>query len=173
MKHPTSRREFLRTSLGAACLAGAGPSAVADGSSPTSSPPLPIEKGVLVSMLPRQLSYIDRFKIARDSGFVALQVAATPDPHEAETIKEAAEKTGLRIDSVMNMVHWKYPLSSSDPAVVEKSLQGTRTSLHNAELWGARCILLVPAVVNERTSYRQAWVRSQRQIRKLIHSPKS
>src|SRR5207244_13295052 len=51
--------------------------------------------------------------------------------------ESAAEKTGIRIDSVMNMDHWEYPLSSSDPAVVEKSLAGMRTSLHNAKLWGS------------------------------------
>ena len=68
----------------------------------------------------------------------------------------------------MNMDHWKYPLSSSDPDVVEKSLTGMRTSLHNAKLWGADAVLLVPAVVNPQTSYRDAWTRSQAQIRKLI-----
>ena len=68
----------------------------------------------------------------------------------------------------MNMDHWQYPLSSSDPAVVEKSLAGMRTSLHNAKLWGADAVLLVPAVVNPQTSYRDAWTRSQSQIRKLI-----
>jgi hexulose-6-phosphate isomerase len=68
----------------------------------------------------------------------------------------------------MNMDHWKYPLSSSDPAVVEKSLAGMRTSLHNAKLWGSDAVLLVPAVVNPQTSYREAWERSQQQIRKLI-----
>src|SRR5207237_4089875 len=85
-----------------------------------------------------------------------------------EEIKGAAQKAGIRIDSVMNMDHWDYPLSSSDPAVVEKSLAGMRTSLHNAKLWGADTVLLVPAVVNPQTSYRDAWTRSQQQIRKLI-----
>src|SRR5947207_12294091 len=33
--------------------------------------------------------------------------------------------------------HWQYPLSSSDPAVIDKSLNGMRTSLRNAKLWGA------------------------------------
>jgi len=69
---------------------------------------------------------------------------------------------------VMNMDHWKYPLSSSDTAVVEKSLAGMRTSLHNAKLWGSDVVLLVPAVVNPQTSYREAWSRSQTQIRKLL-----
>src|SRR5947207_15237887 len=64
--------------------------------------------------------------------------------------------------------HWQYPLSSSDPAVIDKSLNGMRTSLRNAKLWGADVVLLVPAVVNSQTSYRDAWTRSQTQIRKLI-----
>jgi len=68
----------------------------------------------------------------------------------------------------MNMDHWKYPLSSNDPAVVEKSLAGMRTSLHNAKVWGADAVLLVPAVVNPQTSYRDAWTRSQKEIRTLL-----
>jgi len=51
---------------------------------------------------------------------------------------------------------------------VEKSLAGMRTSLQNAKLWGSDAVLLVPAVVNPQTSYRDAWTRSQQQIRKLI-----
>ena len=66
------------------------------------------------------------------------------------------------------MDHWKYPLSSSDRAAVEKSLAGMRTSLHNAKLWRADVVLLVPAVVDAKTSYRDAWARSQKEIRTLI-----
>lgn len=119
-------------------------------------------------MLPKNLSYADRFKLARDVGFEALQVNTTPKPDEALEIKRAAETAGLRIDSVMNMDHWKWPLSSADPAVVEKSVDGMRTSLNNAKLWGAGYVLLVPAVVNPETSYRDAWSRSQTEIRKLL-----
>jgi L-ribulose-5-phosphate 3-epimerase len=68
----------------------------------------------------------------------------------------------------MNMAHWKYPLSSADPAVVAESVKGMQTSLRNAHFWGADTVLLVPAVVNPQTSYRDAWTRSQEQIRKLI-----
>jgi hexulose-6-phosphate isomerase len=153
-----SRRTFLEASLAAASsttLAAA-------------KAPLAMKKGVLIGMLPKNLSYLDRFRMARDVGFEALQAQTTPDQHKAEEIKTAAQKAGLQIDSVMNMLHWKYPLSSSDPAVVEKSLNGMRASLRNAKLWGAHSVLLVPAVVNAQTSYRDAWERSQRQIRKLI-----
>jgi L-ribulose-5-phosphate 3-epimerase len=83
-------------------------------------------------------------------------------------MKDSAAKAGIKIHSVMNMDHWKYPLSSADPAVVEKSLEGARVSIQNAHLWGADTVLLVPAVVNAETSYRDAYKRSQENIRKLI-----
>jgi L-ribulose-5-phosphate 3-epimerase len=165
MSNP-SRREFLKTSLTAACAAGLGASLPA--STLAADSPLPIKKGVLLEMLPAKLSYADRFRLARDVGFDVVQAPTTPDERTAEEIKKAADAASIRIDSVMNMDHWKYPLSSADTAVIEKSLTGMRTSLHNAKLWGADAVLLVPAVVNPQTSYRDAWTRSQTQIRKLI-----
>jgi len=153
------RRTFLTTSAGFA--AGAGMLSAAGGK-------LPIKKAVLLEMLPAKLSYTDRFQLARDVGFEETECPTTPDEHAAEEIKKAAEKTGLRIHSVMNMDHWQYPLSSADPAVVAKCVKGMETSLRNASFWGADTVLLVPAVVNPQTSYRDAWTRSQQQIRKLI-----
>jgi L-ribulose-5-phosphate 3-epimerase len=129
---------------------------------------LRIQKGILVDMLPKNLSYAQRFKIARGAGFEVLQAPTTPNPAEAKEMAKAADDAGIRIDSVMNMSHWKYPLSSSNQEVVAKGLEGMRTSLHNAHLWGAGAVLLVPAVVNPETSYREAWVRSQKQIRTLV-----
>ncbi|HXG67692.1 MAG TPA: sugar phosphate isomerase/epimerase family protein [Blastocatellia bacterium] len=127
-----------------------------------------LKKAVLISMLPKQMTYRDRFKLAMDVGFEGLEAQTVADPKEAEEIKEAAAATGLRIHSVMNMDHWRYPLSSSDPSVVERSIRGVETSLRNAKLWGADTVLLVPAVVDPKTSYRDAYTRSQAQVRKLI-----
>ena len=175
----TSRREFLKYSAGTVCAAGicggaeaannlrravATPSAAAADANAAPQ----IKKGVLLRMTPTSLSYADRFKMARDAGFEVVQAGTTPDEATAEEIKEAASAAGLRIDSVENMDHWKDPLSSSDPAAVERSLESMRTSLRNAKLWGSDAVLLVPAVVNEQTSYRDAWTRSQAQIRTLI-----
>ncbi|HKS95739.1 MAG TPA: TIM barrel protein [Terriglobia bacterium] len=175
MKTELSRRDFLKTSAVGACGATmtgalAQPLTAATGGTGAEPvpDPLPIKKGVLLGMLPKQLSYADRFKLARDVGFSAVQAYTTPDQHEAEEIKKAADAAGIKIDSVMNEGHWEWPLSSSDPAVVEKSLNAMRTSLHNAKLWGCYSVLLVPAVVNPQTGYRDAWTRSQTQIRKLI-----
>jgi hexulose-6-phosphate isomerase len=129
---------------------------------------LPIRRAVEFSMLPRGIPVLDRFQMARDAGFEAIECPTTPDAAAAEEILAASRKTALPIHSVMNSEHWRSPLSSADPAVVEKSLEGMRTSLRNAKLWGADTVLLVPAVVNPETSYAQAWERSQREIRKLI-----
>lgn len=164
-----SRRHFLKTSVcaaGAAALAGTGGRTL---TAATPSPEaLPIKKGILFSMLPTHLSYRDRLKLAHEIGFEVLQAPTEPDGDKAEELRKAADAAQVRIDSVMNMDHWKYPLSSGDPAVVEKSLAGMRTSLHNANLWGSEVVLLVPAVLDPQTSYREAWTRSQKEIRKLL-----
>src|ERR1700740_1380239 len=175
MMRPPTRREFLKSSVTAACAASLGGGSLADSllagatsRAPASPPTLSIKKGVWYEMLPAKLSATERFKMARDVGFEVAQVPTEPDERKAEEIKKAADTAQIRIDSVMNMDHWKYPLSSSDPAVVEKSLAGMRTSLHNAKLWGSDVVLLVPAVLNPQTSYREAWSRSQHEIRKLL-----
>src|SRR5580704_1585720 len=98
--HIPSRREFLKSTVTAACSAGLGVCGFTElvGASPASrsalaAPPLaslPIKKGVLLEMLPAKLSYADRMKMARDVGFEVIQAPTTPDEHEAEEIKKAA-----------------------------------------------------------------------------------
>jgi len=129
---------------------------------------LPIHKAVLFSMLPEGMSILDRFQLARDTGFEQTECGTTDDQRQAEETLAASKKTGVRIHSVMNRDHWKYPLSSRDPEVVSKSMEGLKTSFRNASLWGADTVLLVPAVVNPETSYQEAWERSQAQIRKIL-----
>jgi hypothetical protein len=83
-----------------------------------------------------------------------VQAPTTPNPKAADEIKSAAQDARIRIDSVMNMPHWKYPLSSP----------GMRTSLYNAQLWGSEEVLLVEvgalaikSIVSQRVAFaRQA-----------------
>jgi len=156
-----SRRDLLSK---AAVLAGAG----AAGTRRMRAQGGHIKPSVLISMLPPELSYLDRFKLAVDIGFRHMEVRTVDDDSEARQINDAAGKAGLRIHSVMNMRHWKHPLSSPDSQDVDLSLEGMQASLRQAELYGADAVLLVPAVVRDDTPYEQAWERSQQQIRKLI-----
>jgi hexulose-6-phosphate isomerase len=160
------RRTFLASLaagvLGAAHRSGAQSADVA---------PDKIRKAVLISMLdkiPGVASYSDRFALARDVGFEGIEMRTISRAEEAAEVREAAQKTGLRIHSVMNADHWKFPLSSGDPQIVNQCVAGMETSLRNAALWGADTVLLVPAVVDATTSYRQAWQRSQRVIRERL-----
>jgi hexulose-6-phosphate isomerase len=152
-----TRRRFLSY---AAALA-AGPPLVR---SQTSG----ISKAVLISMLPKELSYVDRFRLAVDVGFRSMEAQTVDSLEEARQIKDAADQAGLRIHSVMNMAHWAYPLSSPNPADVTASLAGIAASLDQAKLWGADTVLLVPAVVRPDTTYEQAWERSQGVIRERV-----
>jgi hexulose-6-phosphate isomerase len=123
------------------------------------------KKAVLISMLAKDRPYLERFGIARAAGFDAIEMQTIASAEEASEIRDAARQTGIRIHSVMNADHWRFPLSSADRDVVDRSVAGMETSLRNAALWGADAVLLVPAVVDQTTAYRDAWTRSQQVIR--------
>ncbi|MFB3903894.1 MAG: sugar phosphate isomerase/epimerase family protein [Acidobacteriota bacterium] len=160
-----TRRDFLKVSGAAIATLGAGR---AQDSGQQASGARTINKGVLISMLPAQLPYEERFRLAQRVGFEGVEAQTVTDSSVVAEIQEASKKTGMKIHSVMNMDHWKYPLSSADRAVVERSMKGMETSLRNAKEWGASTVLLVPAVVNSETSYKDAYTRSQERVRELI-----
>jgi hexulose-6-phosphate isomerase len=169
-----NRRRFLQTLTAVVAATPAGLAAArqnpapATGGAPSPLNPATLRKSTLISMLPRQQSYAERFAIARDAGFEAIEMQTIGSDAEAAEIKAASASTGLKIHSVMNADHWRFPLSSADPEVVSKCVAGMETSIRNAQLWGAETVLLVPAVVNATTSYRDAWTRSQRIIRERL-----
>jgi hexulose-6-phosphate isomerase len=160
----THRRSFLKLMAAAA----AAPVLRASAQQTPAAQATGIRKSTLINMLPRDRPYVERFRIAREAGFEAIEMQTIASPEEAAEIKEASAKAGLRIHSVMNMDHWRLPLSSGDPEVVSGSVKGMETSLRNAALWGADAVLLVPAVVDDKTSYRDAYTRSQKVIRERL-----
>jgi L-ribulose-5-phosphate 3-epimerase len=160
------RRAFLEMATAASALAALRPRTASAGQA--AGPAGGLKKGVYVSMLPKELGYSDKFKLALDVGFQGIEIGTISDPAVAAEIKEASARTGLKIHAVMNADHWRYPLSSADPEVVAKSVAGMETSLRNARLWGADAVLLVPGVVNAETAYKDAWTRSQKVIKERI-----
>jgi L-ribulose-5-phosphate 3-epimerase len=164
------RRTFLKTLATIVGSAAASPILAQQPAGGQASPPNPatIKKSTLISMLPRDKPYVERFAMAKDAGFEAVEMQTITADAEAAEIREASQKSSLTIHSVMNMEHWRSPLSSADPEVVARSVKGMEASLRNAALWGADTVLLVPAVVDASTSYRDAWTRSQRVIRERL-----
>lgn len=129
--------------------------------------PKGLKKALVLSMIPDNLSYVERFKLAAEVGFEGIEAPPTNDPNEIRKLRAASEASGIPIHSII-YGGWHAPLSSGDPQVIEKGLQDVRAALHCAKELGADTVLLVPAIVNEGTRYHDAYVRSQHNIRKLI-----
>lgn len=172
MAHDSSRRSFLKqagvASAAAAASSAFGSTTSASAATTAAAPGGSPKKAVLIGMLPKDLPYQERFALAREVGFEGMEVNTIDDPAEAEKIGKAAQAAKLPIHSVMNSEHWRSPLSSSDPAVVDKSVKGMLTSIGNAKLLGADTVLLVPAVVDAKTGYQDAWTRSHKVITERI-----
>jgi len=161
------RRTFLKILAAAIAAVPAVPAAAQTTAFPATGARR-IRKSILINMLPKELPWAQRFAMARQAGFEAIEMQTVTRDEEAAEVKEAAAGAGLRIHSVMNMDHWRLPLSSSDPDVVRRGILGMETSMRNAKLWGADAVLLVPAVVDATTGYKDAYQRSQRAIREQL-----
>ncbi|MDH7601849.1 MAG: sugar phosphate isomerase/epimerase family protein [Armatimonadota bacterium] len=165
-----NRREFLRMALGTTAafrVATTRSSAVA----PThqlkdAGDPGSLKKAVILDMIPERQSLEERFALARDLGFQGLEVRPADDLSLADQMREAAQKTGIRLHSVM-FGGWQAPLSSPDKQTAEKGAEGIRSALKFAKEVGADGVLVVPAVVNEQVRYAEAYERSQRYLREL------
>ncbi len=119
----TTRRTALKSLAGVFMAAGStspGTRPPAASAQPANPAPGAFRKAVLISMLPKERSYAERFAIAGAAGFEAVEMQTIERPDEATEIAEAAST------------------------------------------------LLVPAVVDPATSYRDAWSRSQRVIRERL-----
>jgi len=165
MTTTVNRREFLLKSssiaIGGALLSTAThtrPAAAATG----------IRKGACIGVLPDKMTVLQKFEVAKRAGFEGVEPNTLTTADDVKQYKQAAEKTGLKITSIMNSDHWKYPLSDNDPEVVKKCIEGLKTSMHNAHDLGAEAVLLVPGVVAADVRYADVYKRSQEQIRKLL-----
>ena len=168
------RRYFFKSSF-ARLLAGAAlnsgmlnPSKVI--SQPVSSEKFKgqLRKSVYWGMFPESLSIEEKFALAKRIGLDGVEVPTIEEPAQVEKFKKTAKKTGISIHSIMNMKHWEYPFSSSKSSDIKIGMEGMKTSLHNARAFGADTVLLVPAVVNAETSYKDAYTRSQKHIKELL-----
>jgi hexulose-6-phosphate isomerase len=114
-----------------------------------------------------KLSIAERLQVAADAGFTSVEPNTVFNAKDLAAIESGARDAGLTVDAVICSTHWSSPLSDPDPAVYEKTLAGMRTSLLNAKNLGADMVLLVPAVVNPKVQYKDAWTRSVDRVKHL------
>lgn len=157
-----NRREFLYAGVSAAVLAGtrsAGARPVQD---------KPVKKAVILGMVKGGATVEEKFAILKGAGFDGVEIPPTFDASEQEKFRAASEKTGLEIHSVIYGGWGKNLLSNPDPAAREVAVETLKRGLHCAKAVGANNLLLVPAVVDAKTRYVEAYERSQEGIRKAI-----
>ncbi len=130
-----------------------------------------LRKALLLNMLPKELSMEERFQLAGRVGFEALEVPPPGSPEELKAMKEASERSGVKIHSLI-CGGWQHPLSSADPEVAKAGIEFFRVSLRSAKELGADGILVVTARVDAETRYKDAYERSQERLRELIPTAK-
>lgn len=162
------RRDFLKkTSFGLAATAVSSHTVLANKERPANVPQLKLKKSLKFGMVKEDLSILDKFKLLKDVGFDGVELE-TPNTLPMKEVLQARDKTGLEIPGVVCGATWKSQLSHRDPAVRENGVNLVKQSLNDCKQYGGTTVLVIPGVVSEETSYQDAYVRSQAEIRKLF-----
>jgi len=165
-----SRREFLAATTGVAAVAALGTrgaafaqprreGAVAGGPR--------IRKALKYGMIGAGETVREKFEIALEAGFEGVELDSPSDLDKDEVLR-AKQDTGIEIPGVVDSVHWQKTLGDPDPGVRAEGRHALERALFDCRDYGGTTVLLVPAVVNERVSYAQAWAYSQEQIRRAL-----
>ena len=167
------RREFMAKSTlaaGAAAgvLAGLNPSPEA-----IAAPKRSIVKSLKMGMIHNKdadgkpLSIEQRIGIAKNAGFGSVEPSSIGSDSEVMEYSKAIEKHDFPVDALVCSAHWGKPLSDADPAIFNQTMEDMRSCMNNVKKLGGDMVLLVPAVVNPATRYKDAWTRSVERIKTL------
>ncbi len=161
-----TRRSFLAASASTTLLAAAAPSTFAA----AASGPRKLRKGIMWGTVGVKGSVLEKMQAVKAAGFDGVEPMGGMD---VEEMQRALKETGMQAGSVCCHTHWAKPLSDPNPATRAAGLAGLEQSLRDAKAYGAPSVLLVPAVVNDKISYDDAWNRSIAEIRKAVPLAKS
>ncbi len=157
------RRDFLKSTLAAsAAVALPLQLTLAD---EVKKPKLKI--AVKYGMIRHEGSIEDKFNLIKKLGLQGVEVDS-PSGLNKEEAKAAAKKTGIVIHGVIDSVHWRDTLSSSDADVRAKGLAALNGAIEDAAFFGCDTVLLVPGVVKDDVTFEQCYERSQAEIKKAL-----
>ncbi len=155
---PIDRRQFLAAS---AASLGAAP-ALGRADDPKS---MPWKKAFMLGQSKGPI--LPTFRLLKEAGFEGVELVS-PNSLDRDEVIKARDETGLTIHGVSGSVHWSAPLSSPDPKVVARGMDAILQEFEDVKAYGGTTVLVVPAVVNKEVSHRDAYNRSQDNLRKLI-----
>lgn len=126
-----------------------------------------LRKALGIGMIGAGATLKDKFLLARDCGFAGIEMDG-PSGHAHDEVLAARDASGLAIPSVVDSVHWQHSLGDPDPAVRAQGRAGLEAALRDARAYGAKSVLLVPAVVDKGRPYDLAWKHSIAEIRAVV-----
>lgn len=125
-----------------------------------------LKKAFCWSMLPNELSILDRFKLAKDIGLDGVEVPPLETAEDVSRFRAGAEESGIEIHSII-LGGWKMPIAGSDPALAEQGMAMIESQIKCAKQIGADGILVVTGRVDEQNRYEDVYRRSQTQLKKI------
>ncbi|QJE98799.1 sugar phosphate isomerase/epimerase family protein [Luteolibacter luteus] len=158
------RRQFLATTAFAASSAPFGLRAEA---ATGAEKPLPIKLSLKCGMANFGANLEEKFRTLKELGYDGVELDS-PGGQDKEEALAASKATGLPIHGVVDSIHWKTRLSDPSEEIREQGLQGLLTAIRESHAVGGSAVLLVPGVVDAKTSHDVAWARSIEQIRKAL-----
>ena len=154
-----SRRAFVT----AAVLATAAVAAPPPGKPQRRS----IRKAVKFGMIKEKMTVGEKFQLLGYLGFDGVEMPS-PAEIDVDEVLAARDRFGVTIHGVVNSEHWRSPLSDPDPEVRVRGRRALETAIRDCRRYGGTTVLLVPAVVNKKVAYGDAWDRSQQEIRQVL-----
>ncbi|WP_339180888.1 sugar phosphate isomerase/epimerase family protein [Oceanobacillus sp. FSL W7-1293] len=100
------------------------------------------------------------------SGGIGLTVDSNSD--DAKKIKSLIETYDLEIKSISTALLWQFPLSSPDEAVRAQGRAIVEKQIELAAAMDVDTVLVVPGIVSEEVTYNQCYLRSQKELRKVL-----
>jgi len=163
----TTRRNFLATSaLASAALATKSIANPATNSQFPISPDK-IKLSLKIGMVGFGKSPDEKYKGIQEIGFDGLELNS-PGGLNKDKCLEASKKYNFPTHGVVDSKHWKVSFSDPSLEVREQALKDLITAIDDSHKVGGSAVLIVPAVVNAKTTHEQAWQRSIETIKKAI-----
>ncbi len=163
------RRDFLRHATLIAAGALAGSQRLAAAADKPSDAPYPLAgrlyKTLKIGMIRVPGSLSDKFKAAREAGFLGVEMNAPG--MDVEETKRAIAESGIMVDGTVCSSHWNIRHTSGDAATRAQALADLKTAIRDTHAVGGHSVLLVVGK-GEDGPEKEIWARSVENIAKAV-----
>lgn len=133
-----------------------------------------MKKGISIWSFPES-RLVSVFTSAKRAGFDGVEIALSRNGEiclsltqtEAEEIRALADRCGIQLYSIATSMFWETPLTSPDPSTRDHAEAILRKQLDIAAWLGCDTVLAVPGIVDEKTSYTNAYDRALDAMKRL------